>query len=147
MLKRILRNKKRIFLIGLAFLGLILIRVFEDNLFYDPFLSFYKSEYLNKPLPVFNGVLLFVNLFFRYFVNTLFSLSIIWLLFFDKTIVKFSANLFVFFFVVLVLAFFGILFLSNNPDYLILFYVRRFLIQPLFLVLFIPAFYYQKISR
>ncbi|MFY7758816.1 MAG: exosortase F system-associated membrane protein, partial [Flavobacterium stagni] len=25
-----------------------------------------------------------------------------------------------------------------------LFYLRRFLIQPLFLLLFVPAFYYQK---
>jgi exosortase F-associated protein len=26
----------------------------------------------------------------------------------------------------------------------VVFYVRRFLIQPLFIILFIPAFYYQK---
>jgi exosortase F-associated protein len=30
---------------------------------------------------------------------------------------------------------------------MILFYIRRFLIQPIFLLLFLPAFYYQKQNR
>ena len=33
---------------------------------------------------------------------------------------------------------------SKTQDYLFVFYVRRFLIQPLFLILFVPAFFYQK---
>ena len=147
MLKELLQSKRRLFYIGLALLGLILVRTFEDELFYDPFLSFFKTDYQNKPLPDLNCYLLFGNLLLRYAVNTFFSLIIIRLLFNERSLMIFSGYLFLFLFVILVVIFFGLLHFSEEPDYLILFYIRRFLIQPLFLVLFIPAFYYQQISR
>lgn len=147
MLKELLQNKKRLFFMGLALLGLILVRAFEDNLFYDPFLSFFKTDYQNKPLPNLNCYLLFGNLLLRYAVNTFFSLIIIRLLFNERNLMIFSAYLFLVLFVILFVVFFGLLHFSKEPDYLILFYIRRFLIQPIFLVLFIPAFYYQQISR
>ncbi|WP_297869346.1 exosortase F system-associated protein [uncultured Flavobacterium sp.] len=147
MLRKLLQNKKRFFLIGFALLGLILVRAFEDELFYDPFLTFFKSDYQNKPLPDLNCYLLFGNLLLRYAVNTFFSLIIIRLLFNERNLMIFSGYLFLFLFVILLIVFFGLLHFSDEPDYLILFYIRRFLIQPLFLVLFIPAFYYQQISR
>ncbi|CAM3840630.1 exosortase F system-associated protein [Flavobacterium cucumis] len=147
MLKELLRNKKRLFFIGLALLGLILVRALEDKLFYDPFLSFFKIDYLNKPVPDLNRYLLFENLLLRYTLNTFFSLIIIRFLFNERNLMILSGYLFLFLFVVLITIFFGLLHLFKEPDYLILFYIRRFLIQPLFLVLFIPAFYYQQISR
>lgn len=147
MLKKLNKNKSRITLLLLALLGLILIRAFESQLFYDPFLSFFKLEYQNKSLPDFDSVSLFFGLFFRYFLNTIFSLVIIYLLFKQLQLVQFAMLLYIIFFVVLMLSFFGLLHFSNQPDYLILFYIRRFLIQPLFLVLFIPAFYYQQMVR
>jgi len=84
MLRKLLQNKKRFFLIGFALLGLILVRAFEDELFYDPFLTFFKSDYQNKPLPDLNDYLLFWNLLLRYAINTFFSLIIIRLLFNDR---------------------------------------------------------------
>ncbi len=147
MLRKLLQNKKRLFLIVFALLGLILVRAFEDELFYDPFLTFFKSDYQNKSLPVYNSFLLFGNLLLRYFLNTFLSLVIIRFLFNDKKLVIFSSYLFLLFFIILILVFFVLLHFSERPDYLMLFYIRRFLIQPLFLVLFIPAFYYQQISR
>ncbi|MQP25472.1 exosortase F system-associated protein [Flavobacterium sp. LMO8] len=147
MLRELIKNKRRLLFIGLALLGLILVRAFEDNLFYDPFLSFFKTDYQNKPLPNLNQFLLFLNLLLRYTLNTFFSLIIIRLLFNEKQLMFFSGYLFLFLFLVLVAIFFGLLHFSDQPDYLILFYIRRFLIQPLFLVLFIPAFYYQKLTR
>ena len=147
MLKKLLKDKKSVFFIVLALIGLILIRAFEDDLFYDPFLSFFKTDYQNKPLPDLNSFLLFLNLVLRYALNTVFSLIIIKLLFNERQLVVFSGYLFLALFLILIIVFFGLLHFSNQPDYLILFYIRRFLIQPLFLVLFIPAFYYQKLSR
>jgi exosortase F-associated protein len=35
-------------------------------------------------------------------------------------------------------------YLDEHPATFVVFYVRRFIIQPLFIILFIPAFYYQK---
>jgi exosortase F-associated protein len=147
MLKEILKNKMRVFWLILSLLGLICVRAFEDQLFYDPFLQFFKDDYQNKPLPVFDTTKLFFGLFFRYVLNTLFSIAIIYLVFKQLQLVKFSAILFGILGVVLMVLFFGLLHFFNQPDYLILFYLRRFLIQPLFLVLFIPAFYYQQMVR
>ena len=147
MLKELLKNKKRLVLLFLALLGLIVVRIFEQQLFYDPFLSFFKLDYQNKPLPSFDGGQLFLGISFRYLLNTFFSLSIIYLLFKEIQLLKFAALLFAVLFVILTLIFFSLLLFSKQPDYLVLFYVRRFLIQPLFLVLFIPAFYYQQITE
>lgn len=147
MLRELIKNKRRLFFIGLALLGLILVRAFEDDLFYDPFLSFFKTDYQNKQLPDLNYFLLFGNLLLRYALNTFFSLIIIRLLFNERNLMLFSSYLFIFLFVILVIVFFGLLHFYDQPDYLILFYIRRFLIQPLFLVLFIPAFYYQQLTR
>lgn len=147
MLKELVKNKRGLFFIVLALSGLILVRVFEDQLFYDPFLKFFKTDYQNKPLPHFNQFLLFLNLFLRYALNTVLSLIIIRLLFNEKQLTIFSGYLFIFLFLGLILIFFGLLHFSDQPDYLILFYIRRFLIQPLFLVFFIPAFYYQQLTR
>lgn len=147
MLRKLLKDKNRFFLILLTVFGLVLVRIYENQLFYDPFLSFFKTDYQNKSLPDLNKWLLFLNLFLRYLLNSLFSLIIIRLLFQEKGLLVFSGYLFSFLFLVLILLFFGYLNLSEQPDYLILFYIRRFLIQPLFLVLFIPAFYYQQMNR
>ncbi|UOX35626.1 exosortase F system-associated protein [Flavobacterium sediminilitoris] len=124
-----------------------MIRTFERTLFYDPFLSFFKSEYHKKELPEFNTLKLFLNLLIRYTLNTILSLSILYLLFKQKKIVVFSSWLYFWLFVVLILIFFSILMFDAKPNYLMLFYVRRFLIQPLFLILFIPAFYYNKVIK
>ncbi len=120
---------------------LVLVRLFEDRSFYDPLLAFFKKE--GKQLPEYDSIRLFLGLAFRYGLNMLFSLGIIWLAFKDKGILKLTTILYIIFFVVLT----AVLFIALNaekPNLLLIFYVRRFLIQPLFLILFLPAFYYQK---
>ena len=144
MLQKILQNKRATFLILLSFVGIILVRFFENELFYDPFLDFFKTEYASKSSPNYNGTLLFVNLFFRYFLNAFFSILILHQLFADKNSIKFLVVLYSLFFIVLIFMFFVVLNWMSTY-YFFLFYIRRFLIQPLFLVLFIPAFYYQSI--
>ena len=137
---------KRIRYIGIfiAIILIICIRLFEDKLFYDPFLHFFKSDYQNKPLPNFESFKLLLNLFLRYLANTLLSILIIYLLFQNKMHVKIASFLYLILFVMLIIVFSYLIFGSDNPDYLLLFYVRRFLIQPILLLLLIPAFYFQK---
>lgn len=140
-------NKRKVLLLlGCAF-GIVFIRLFEDQLFYDPFLQFFKQDFKNKTLPNFDGVKLFFGILFRYSLNTIFSLAILYLLFKQIELVRFATKLYVVFFIVLLFSFFGLLYFSKQPDFLILFYIRRFLIQPLLLILFIPAFYFQQISK
>ena len=107
MLKKLNKHKFRISLLFLSLFGLIFIRSFESQLFYDPFLAFFKLEYQNKSLPEFDGISLFFGLFFRYSLNTLVSLGIIYLLFKQLPLVRFAMLLYTIFFVVLIVLFFA----------------------------------------
>ena len=144
MLQKLLNHKIRIALAMLFILLLVIIRAYEDSLFYDPFLNYFKSDYYNLPLPEIENIQLFLGLFFRYFLNTTLSLAIIYVLFKDIDAVKFASILYLLFFIILVIAFFFVLFYNGETNKMGLFYTRRFLIQPIFLLLFLPAFYYQK---
>ena len=147
MLEKLLNNKiKAILLIALVLL-LALVRAFENALFYDPFSDYFKNDYLNFPFPEFDGVALFFGMTFRYFLNALISLAIIYVLFKDVKLTQFAGILYVIFFIILVSIFFILISFSDQHHNFLLFYVRRFLIQPLFLLLFVPAFYYQKLQN
>ena len=147
MLQKLLNHKVRILLAMLLVLFLVLIRAFEDVLFYDPFLMYFKADYYNLPLPEIENISLFFGLLFRYFLNTVLSLSIIYVLFKDLEAIKFASILYLVFFIVLVVALFLVLSFFGETNKMALFYIRRFLIQPIFLLLFLPAFYYQKQNK
>ncbi len=146
MIKKLIKNKFCILIAVGALLALVAVRAFEQKMFYDPFLNFFKTEFQGKSLPNYEGFKLFLNLFLRYFLNTIFSILLIYQIFKQKKLIVFVSWLYLFLFVVLAIIYFGLLYYKTS-DYLVLFYVRRFLIQPLFLVLFIPAFYYQRKSK
>ena len=144
MLKKMLQNKFRI-IVGLVLvLLLILIRAFENQLFYDPFLSYFKSEYTNVAFPKINTIKLFLSLGFRYYLNSIISLGLLYLIFNEFKLVKFSTFLYVLLGSIVMISFFFVLIKLGESSKMTLFYIRRFIIQPIFLMLFIPAFYYQK---
>lgn len=124
---------------------LVLIRGFEDYLFYDPFLDFFKTDYTHRSIPEINHFVLFANLVFRYFLNAIFSLLIIWCFFRDKEILKVAAMIYTVFFIV-IFVIFSYMILTGNTGFnnTPLFYVRRFLIQPLLLLVLFPAFLFQR---
>ena len=144
MLQLLLKNKSKVFwsffLIGL----LICIRLFEDQLFYDPFLAYFKSEYTHAKLPQFNVFKLFFSLGIRFYFNSVISLFLLYVIFKDTKIVKFSMLLYMVLGSVLMISFIFVLTFFGEENKMTLFYLRRFLIQPIFIMLFIPAFYYQK---
>jgi len=144
MLKQILNHKLQAFLVLVLVSLFAIVRVFENSLFYDPFLNFFKGEFGNNPLPEFNPFALIIGLLFRYLINAIISLAIIYVIFKETELVKFASLLYIIFFAVLMIAFFGLLYGSDNSSTLPLFYIRRFLIQPIFVLLFVPAFYYQS---
>jgi exosortase F-associated protein len=147
MLEQLQKNKTKVVVLGLSLFGLVLIRALEESLFYDPFLAFFKSDFKNSALPIFETVPLFLGLIFRYSLNTIVSLVILYCLFKQKQLLRFSVQLYLLVLLALLFVFFGMLFLVDPPNYLVLFYVRRFLIQPILLLLFIPAFYLQYRSK
>jgi exosortase F-associated protein len=144
MLQLLLKNRSTVlwslFLIGL----LVGIRLFEDQLFYDPFLAYFKSEYTHAKLPQFNLFKLFFSLGMRFYLNTVVSLFLLYVIFKDTKIVKFSILLYMILGSVLLISFLFVLTFFGEDHKMTLFYLRRFLIQPIFILLFIPAFYYQK---
>lgn len=143
MLKKLLRHKAQIAIVAFVVLLLALIRAYEDTLFYDPFLDYFKSDFSSMPIPEMNSGLLFANLLFRYSLNTILSLVVIYVIFKNLDLTKFAGILYVIFFILLIVGFFSVLYFSPDSK-MLLFYIRRFLIQPLFLLLFVPAFYFQE---
>jgi len=129
-----------VMLVGL----LVCIRMFEDKLFYDPLLSFFKTNHSPNILPEFDTIKLLGNVVLRFLLNTAISLSILWIVFQDKGILKLSSVLYLLLLIILLIVFVVLLFSSESSQHMPLFYVRRFLIQPLFLLILLPAFYFQQ---
>lgn len=142
MLNKIKAHKLKIITAIFIVLCLVLIRSFENQLFYDPLLVYFDSDFKSLPFPEMDLLKLFFGLLLRYFLNSALSLLLIYILFRDLDMLKFSTFLYLFFFLVLFGMFFIILKFFPDGNWL-LFYVRRFIIQPIFVILFIPAFYYQ----
>ena len=144
MLKHLLNNKTKVFILGSLVLFLALIRIVEESLFYDPYLDYFKSDFINLPLPIVNKLKLFLNLLFRYSLNTIVSIAFIQIAFKDINFTKFVSALYVLLFIVLIVVFYFVLAFYAEENKMTLFYIRRFLIQPLFLLLFIPGYLIQK---
>lgn len=139
-------RKYRILLMIILFAALVLVRAFQHQLFYDPFIDYFKNGYLSDPIPIFSGTKLLLHMVFRYTLNTIISLSIIYLAFMNKDFLIFSIKFYAIAFVVLSITFFIILKGELANGYLFAFYVRRFLIHPLFVLLLLPAFYYKQLT-
>ena len=137
----------KILIFTFAICGFALIRFFEQDLFYDPLLEFYKSNFSEKPFPKLDPLWYSFNLVFRYLLNTFLSLVLIWVTFKNKTYIIFSCLLYGVLFVISILSFWIIAFEISSENYMILFYIRRFLIQPLLVILLLPAFYFQNINK
>lgn len=125
---------------------LILIRAFENELFYDPYLTFFKNDYLYIDNPRREVFKLTLYTALRYFLNSIISLGIIYIFFKDRSVVKFSALIYGVSFLFLLLFFLYFVINPKQEDYYIFFNIRRFLIQPLLLLLLLPAFYYHKLN-
>lgn len=133
-----------ILLVIVLFAMLAAVRYFQEALFYDPLIPFFKSNSVGASLPELQVPKFYIHLTFRFVVNTLLSLSVLWFLFQKWEIVKLSMVIYTLLFVLLIVAMVLILTFSESTDHQLLFYVRRFLIQPLFLLLLIPAYYFVK---
>ncbi|WP_179343908.1 exosortase F system-associated membrane protein [Winogradskyella ursingii] len=137
----------RYILIGLLFFVLVAIRGFQDELFYDPYLSFFENDYLyiDNPRREVAKLTIFTSL--RFLMNTLASLGILYLFFRDRSIIKFSLIIYMISFVVLIIPFMYFVINPKQEDYYLFFNLRRFLIQPILLIILLPAFYYHKLKR
>ncbi|MCB0460774.1 MAG: exosortase F system-associated protein [Flavobacteriaceae bacterium] len=138
--------KRLVKIITLAFLVLllVLVRAFGDQYLYDPFTSYFQNDYLYNNIPKYDTLFMFFNLFVRYFINAVISLMIIYVAFHKKPLVIFSIKFYAIAFVVLAILYYLSLRAGMGNGYLFTFYVRRFLIHPMFILILLPAFYYHQ---
>ncbi len=121
---------------------LVLIRAYAPELFYDPLILFFKNSSGNLTLPEFDLLGLLLNTSVRFWMNTLISLTILWFVFSSKEVVRLSLVLYAIAFILLIIVFAFLLQVNPEGPFMALFYVRRFLIQPIFVLILIPGFYF-----
>ncbi len=136
----------KLVLLMLLFGMLILIRAFEHDLFYDPYLTFFENDYLYIDNPRREVLKLTLYTTLRFFLNSIISLGILFLFFKDWSVVKFAALIYSAALIVLLALYLYFVINPNKEDYYIFFNIRRFLIQPLLLLLLLPAFYYNQLK-
>ncbi|MEO9569776.1 MAG: exosortase F system-associated protein [Polaribacter sp.] len=137
----------KFFLAFTLILLLFLVRGYASKLFYDPLMEYFKNDYLYKYIYNIDIWRLTVNMLYRYTLNSLISLGLIWVLFERKDYFKFSGFFFMLAFMILIVVFVILIRDDFESGYLLPFYIRRFIIHPIFLLVLLPAFYYQKLHR
>jgi exosortase F-associated protein len=142
-MKKALKYILLVLLISLLFL----IRAFESDLFYDPLINYFQNDYLYSSMPAVNNWELVVHLLLRYTLNSVITLGIIFVVFNKKRFVKFAGFFLMLAFILLITVFVFLLRDEFKHGYLLPFYIRRFLIHPLFLFILFPTFYYMKINK
>lgn len=123
--------------------SLVAVRAFENNWFYDPFIAHFKQADYLKSVPEFETFGLIFNLLFRYALNSFASILIL-ILIFDIRITRFLTFLYVLFGILLVPSYLILAQYYLPEAYNLFFYLRRFLIQPVLLIVLIPGFYYGR---
>ena len=132
------------FLVAVAILGLVGVRMVEGELFYDPFQQYLHLASKHAPFPDFNWLPLILNYLFRFGLNLLLSAAVVFLIFKNK---QWTLQAVVLMLIVFAITFPIYLYCIQTQfeiGYLFSFYMRRFVIQPLILLLIIPLFYYRK---
>lgn len=142
-----MHRKLKYILVFFLILLLVLIRVFENELFYDPYLIFFQNDYLyiDNPRREIFKVSLFTVL--RYALNSIISLAILFVVFRDKGILKLSGFIYALALFILISLYLYFVINPRKEDYYIFFNIRRFLIQPIILLVLLPAFYYHRLRR
>jgi exosortase F-associated protein len=134
----------RVCIIGLLVVALAMVRFFEQELFTDPLLIFFKTEFNKVDAPEFNIFEVLSTTSWRYLINSALSIIIIWLAFPSRKTFLFILAFYTFAYVVLISLFWYFISDMTSEVHLFIFYIRRFLIQPIFVLILLPAFYYQK---
>lgn len=121
---------------------LMSVRVFETQLFYDPLLYFFKSDFYNLDFPDFDVTKHLLSMALRYGINSILSLAIIYFIFNNKDYLKLSLFIYLIGFIVFFALYYYCIHTEFSLGYTAGFYIRRLVIQPVLLLLLIPVFWY-----
>lgn len=129
-------------LVAFFTLCLIGVRYGEDQLFYDPFLPYFKGN--GQYFPNFEWGKLIVNHIFRFLLNLGFSLGIIHFIFLNKKWTLQAGIIIGFSFLIFFPAYLYFIYTEFSFGEMISFYLRRMVIQPVLMLILVPVFYYLK---
>ncbi|MCW3160443.1 exosortase F system-associated membrane protein [Chryseobacterium oryctis] len=132
------------FLVIIGLFGLISVRMLEDKIFYDPFLNYFHEANKEIAFPVFEWGKLIIGHLFRFILNLFFSCLVIHFIFKNKQWTVQGAILITIIFLITFPIYLYCVYDKFEIGYLLSFYMRRFVIQPLILLLIIPMFYYRQ---
>ncbi len=135
--------KKYSLIAGLLLL-LVAIRFFERQLFNDGLIDFFRYDYLKSNLPGISKLTIVLTDSLRYWINSLISITILYLLFKRRDLPLFLFSFYLLAFIAGLVFFVYALNHYQPGEYLVLFYIRRFFIQPVLLLVLIPALLYHK---
>ena len=138
------KNIRKYLIISLLLFTLVLIRIYESTVFNDGLIIFFKHKYLSAPLPNVSAFSILIIDTLRFWLNTALSMIILYVLFGQKNLIRFLLWFYFSIFIISILLFMYSLMNYEVGHYLALFYTRRILIQPLALLILIPALFYQK---
>lgn len=140
-------SKRRFYLIIGAF-GLFIVYLFQSYLdVYSILIEWelpQKIEYTSDYSTVNDPFAYTVNKIFRYLLNDLFGISIIYGLFGEKKYVRFAFYVLLFGLFILLPIYLTIFFLQPEGFTSMLGHLHRIVLNPVLMMLLIPAFYYQK---
>ncbi len=138
------RNKSLTFKIVFSLMiivSLVAVRLFEKEWFPEAFQDFFGSgRYLTEDLPAV-GFSDFFSIMLRYAVNSVFSVVLLYLWFPDRYLIRLVIKFYIYAGLALMVLLLLAVRFYHPGAYAFLFYVRRFLIQPMFLFIFLPVFY------
>lgn len=129
-------------ILGMA--GLVGVRFMEDKIFYDPFLNYFHEANKQLAPPEFIWGRLVMSYIFRFLLNLFFSAIVVHSIFKDTSYTAQAAVMMLIVFAVAFPLYLYCIYTKFETGYLFSFYMRRFVIQPLILLLIIPIFYYRK---
>ena len=132
------------FLVILGICGLVGVRMLEDRIFYDPFLNYFHEADEQIAFPAFEWGSLIGSHVLRFVLNLIFSCIIIHFMFKNKEWTIQGVVLITIIFAITFPIYLFCIYNQFEIGHLFSFYMRRFVIQPLILLLIIPLFYYRK---
>lgn len=126
----------------IALFALVAVRVFENTLFYDPLIEYFKSSFQTAPFPELDKTKYFFSIVFRFVLNMMFSTIIIGLVYKNKEYIKASLWVHLIALIILIIIFYTTISFDDEWAKMATFYIRRFLIHPILLFILLPGFYF-----
>jgi exosortase F-associated protein len=134
---------KNKYLVFAGLLGLIIVYVFQRQLFFDPFQDFIYNPQ-EPQYPEFESGPYIISKIIRYILNDGFALLIIWGLFKNKTYMRFAMIIFSIGLFILLPIYLYLVLNHYHSTYTFLNHLHRLVLNPVLMMLLIPAFYYQQ---